>query len=63
MSGTGLTDGSGGSSIIFGLGLAWRQIPIEEGSVTVADITQRLWDAAHFRHVYALREPSDFAYD
>jgi hypothetical protein len=42
---------------------ARREYGLAADSVTVADVEHRLWDAAYFRHVYALREPVDFSYD
>lgn len=42
---------------------ARQQYHLEDSVLTSADVERRLWDESYFRHVYALREPSDFAYD
>ncbi|MBV9445614.1 MAG: hypothetical protein JO345_06925 [Streptosporangiaceae bacterium] len=42
---------------------ARQEYGLADDAVTTADVEHRLWDDACFRHVYALREPLDFAYD
>lgn len=42
---------------------ARQEYDLGDNSLTNMDVEQRLWDKTYFRHVYALREPLDFAYD
>jgi hypothetical protein len=52
-----------GDAAVIAAATARRHYNLEDSTLASEDVEMRLWDEAYFRHVYALREPSDFAYD